>query len=107
MHTAKVPLDEPCHNCIENHAPPRLSPSLAWGLGWGLQQTTDGLSFWHWGDNNNEFHNYVVAYPARRLGLVIFTNSGNGHSIIPEIIAAALGGEQPPIPWKRYAPYGS
>ena len=107
MLTAQVRLDETCHNCIENRAPPRLSKSLAWGLGWGLQNTSDGPSFWHWGDNNGEFHCYAVAYPARKLGLVVFTNSGNGHSIIPDIIALAVGGQHPAIPWMDYELYNS
>ena len=35
-------------------------------------------------------------------GVVIFTNSGNGFSIMPEIFTAILGGEHPAFAWMGY-----
>jgi tetratricopeptide (TPR) repeat protein len=49
----------------------------------------------------------MLAYPKSKLGIVIFTNSGNGHSIIPEIISESLGGEQPVNAWLHYDSYRS
>lgn len=101
----QVWLDE-CVNCTGRAVAAKLSDKLAWGLGWGLQRTADGESFWHWGDNG-AFKCYVVAYPRRGDALVVFTNSTNGLSIHHEIIAAALGGEQPGIAWLKYETYDS
>lgn len=46
-------------------------PDVAWGLGWGLQTTKDGLSFWHWGDNGDG-KAYLVAFDQPKLGVVFF-----------------------------------
>lgn len=86
--------------------PEKLSPTIYWGLGEGLQQTTDGLSMWHWGDNGNS-KAYFVAFDKQKTGVVIFTNSANGLSIIPEIVAAAVGGQQPALAWLNYESYKS
>jgi tetratricopeptide (TPR) repeat protein len=48
-----------------------------------------------------------VAYPREKMGVMVFTNSGNGHSIIPQIIQEAIGGQQPAIAWLNYEPYNS
>ncbi|HYC57929.1 MAG TPA: CocE/NonD family hydrolase [Thermoanaerobaculia bacterium] len=61
---------------------------ISWGLGWAI----DRNAFWHWGENNGDTHTFVMA---RRdgSGVVVFTNSGNGHSIMPELVATALDGD--------------
>jgi tetratricopeptide (TPR) repeat protein len=41
------------------------------------------------------------------MGVVIFTNSGNGHSIIPVIVSEAIGGLHPAIAWINYESYNS
>lgn len=102
----QIKVNENCRNCL-NPASTQLSSTVAWGIGWGLQLTEDGTSFWHWGDNNGDVHCYVVGFPAQKLGVVIFTNSGNGHSIIPDIISEAIGGRQPAIAWINYESYRS
>ncbi|HKP85161.1 MAG TPA: serine hydrolase [Blastocatellia bacterium] len=107
MLSPQVKVDEGCANCVNNIPTGRLSSSIAWGLGWGLQQTEEGVSFWHWGDNNGDVHCYVVGFPAQKMGVVVFTNSGNGHSIIPEIINEAIGGKHPAIAWLKYESYNS
>jgi CubicO group peptidase (beta-lactamase class C family) len=86
--------------------PEKLSPTLSWGLGWGLQTTGDGVSFWHWGDNGDS-KAYVVVYEKQKLGLAVFANSANGLSIVPEIIQEAIGGEQPALAWLKYEIYNS
>lgn len=106
MLSAQVKVDEGCENCVATPPTGKLSPFLSWGLGVGIQETKDGLSFWHWGDNG-DVHCYVLAYPQQQRGLVVFTNSGNGHSIIPEIISETLGGHQPAIGWVKYEAYNS
>ncbi len=81
-------------------------PEVFWGLGWGLQTTRDGLSFWHWGDNGNH-KAFVVAFDKEKMGVVFFANSVYGLSFAPEIVAEAVGGEQPALKWLRYESYKS
>ena len=72
------------------------STNLGWGLGWGLQQTNRGKSIWQWGDNGT-FKAYVLAYPARREGVVLFTNSYNGLRLVPDIIDFVFQDKSPAI----------
>lgn len=106
MLRGQVRLDESCFSCI-GRSPGRLSPSLSWGLGWGIERAGAGEAVWHWGDNNAEFHNFVMAYPREKVGLVIFTNSGNGHSVIPEVVTQITGGAHPAFTWMGYEAYNS
>ena len=107
MLTPQIKVQEGCQDCVNRPGTGKLSSTVSWGLGWGLQRTEDGDSFWHWGDSNNDVQAYIVAYPKQKLGVLIFTNSGNGHSIIPAIIKEAIGGHQPAIAWLNYEPYNS
>lgn len=81
-------------------------PAVSWGLGVGLQTTTDGLSFWHWG-NNTYAKAYFVVLEKQQTGIVIFANSVYGLSIVPAIVAEVIGGEQPAMTWLRVEPYTS
>ena len=78
----------------------RFAPSLAWGLGWGLEQEGEGWSLWHWGDNGTT-KAYVVASPQRRIGVVLFANSENGLLLAPPIAADVMGGESPALAWLK------
>lgn len=89
-----------------NNPNPKPVPDVAWGLGWGLQTTTDGLSFWHWGDNGDS-KAYIVALDKPKFGVVYFANSANGLSIAREIVAEAVGGAQPALSWLNYESYKS
>jgi CubicO group peptidase (beta-lactamase class C family) len=65
---------------------------LYWGLGWGLQTTTTGLSCWHWGARSiPKTMNFALALPAERRALVIFTNHANGLYLCREIVTHWLG----------------
>ncbi|MGH9755133.1 MAG: serine hydrolase [Blastocatellia bacterium] len=86
--------------------PEKLSSTISWGLGWGLQTTGDGISFWHWGDNGDS-KAYIVAFERQKLGVVIFVNSVTGLSIAPEIVGLAVGGEQPALSWLKYESHKS
>lgn len=89
-----------------NNPKPQPVPDVAWGLGWGLQTTADGLSFWHWGDNGDS-KAYIIAFDQQKLGVVFFANSANGLSIAREIVAEAVGGAQPALSWLNYESYKS
>ncbi len=107
MLTPHSRINENCRSqCLDPKEPPRLSAALTWGLGVGLQRTRSGEAFWHWGDNS-VFKCYMLAYPRRKTGLVVFTNSTNGLAIVPEIVALALGGPQPALDWLKYPTYDS
>lgn len=45
--------------------------------------------------------------PATKAGVVYMTNSENGLSIGRQILAATLGGQQPPFDWLKYDNYDS
>ena len=105
MLTAQIRVDEGGTNTTVRPAD-NLSRTLSWGLGWGLQATADGPSFWHWGDNGDT-KAFVVAFERQKLGVVVFSNSTNGLSIMPEIVAEAVGGDQPALAWLKYESYKS
>ena len=103
MRTTQMAVDAGCYNCLTRNTG-TMSPTLSWGLGWAIEQTARGTAFWHWGENNGEIQNFAMAYPEGR-GVVIFTNSGNGFSIMPDVVAAALGNEHPAFAWMGYEHY--
>jgi len=78
----------------------RFAPSLAWGLGWGLEQEGDAWSLWHWGDNGTT-KAYVAASPRRGIGVVLFANSENGLALVPEVLADVMGGSSPACAWLK------
>jgi CubicO group peptidase (beta-lactamase class C family) len=89
-----------------NNPEAKIVPDVAWGLGWGLQTTADGLSFWHWGDNGDS-KAYIVAFPVQKAGVVFFANSSNGLSFVREIVDEATGGNHPALAWINYETYNS
>jgi CubicO group peptidase (beta-lactamase class C family) len=98
-------VDAGCSNCIGRPVT-RTSEAISWGLGWGLEETAHGRTFWHWGDNG-DFKAFVAASVASKRGVVIFTNSANGMMIIPDIAAEAMGESQPAFNWVHYERYDS
>ena len=105
MEKPQIAVDPACTNCTDRVAG-ELSKEVFWGLGWGIQETRDGESLWHWGDNG-EFKCYVVAYPKQKIGVVMFTNGQNGLSIREDVVQIALGGAQPAFAWAKYDRYDS
>jgi len=78
----------------------RSAPSLAWGLGIGLEQEAEAWSVWHWGDNGTT-KAYVAASPSRGTGVVFFANSENGLLLAPPVIAEVMGGASPALAWLK------
>jgi CubicO group peptidase (beta-lactamase class C family) len=105
MERPQIPVDPECTNCTDR-APKQLSKSVFWGLGIGIQETKDGESLWHWGDNGR-FKCFVVAYPRQKIGVVLFMNGENGLSIVSDLLRTSLGGEQPALAWLKYDHYDS
>jgi hypothetical protein len=105
MEKPQVAVDPACTNCTDR-VPRELSRSVFWGLGVGIQETAQGESLWHWGDNGT-FKCYLLVYPKQKFGLVFFANSENGLSIASEIVRIAVGGDQPAFQWVKYDTYSS
>lgn len=63
---------------------------LFWGLGFGLNQTNQGISFWHWGDNG-ECKAYFEVFKTQRIGLVYFANGSNGLAITDDLLRIGIG----------------
>ena len=79
-----------------------VDTGVAWGLGWGLQWTGQShLGMWHWGHNGG-FRAYVLGFPERGDGFVMFTNSDNGMLLLADMVGFLYGGDQPAIAWLDY-----
>jgi len=102
----QIKVDDTCTVCFEQATAGKLSTSIVWGLGWGLENSPNGNSFWHWGDNGN-VKSYVVADDKSKTGVVFFANSAGGLSIAEEIVKQSGGGKQPALAWLKYEPYNS
>jgi CubicO group peptidase (beta-lactamase class C family) len=105
METPQIAVDPDCTNCTDR-TPKQLSKNIFWGLGWGIERNGTSESLWHWGDNG-AFKCFVVANPAQKSAMVMFTNSENGLSIAPAIVRDATGSELLAFTWVRYDAYNS
>ena len=76
----------------------RHNPNVGWGLGWGIQRTSAGVSIWHWGDNGN-YRAFTLGHVADRYGIVIMTNGRNGQKVIDHILREIIGGDYPALDW--------
>lgn len=94
---------EGCVTCLDRPAAATL-PGRHWALGFGIEQSGGRTFAWHWGDNQT-MQSYAAIEPSGRRGVVILTNSANGHSIAPRIAASVLGSEAPGYAW--LGSYGS
>ena len=84
-----------------------VSKDVYWGIGFGLERTPNGDTFWQWGDYGI-FRNYIVGYKKQKIGVVYLTNSFNGLSIGQDLVQAAIGGgEEPAIAYLDYDQYDS
>ncbi|HXD79622.1 MAG TPA: serine hydrolase [Puia sp.] len=81
-------------------------PSIAWGLGVGLETMPEGTYFWHWGDNGDA-KAYYTAFLPNRSAVVYFADADNGLSFAREILADALGGDHPALAHLNYERYNS
>ncbi|NIN70822.1 MAG: serine hydrolase [Gemmatimonadetes bacterium] len=83
-----------------------VDSAVTWGLGIGLQDNESGRAFWHWGDNSG-YKAYTLTYPERGVGVIWFTNSQNGHSILEALLTETVGGDHPAAAWLDYESYDS
>ena len=76
----------------------KLNASVEWGLGWAIQHSVTGDSFWHWGDNGN-YQNFAIGSIDEGLGVVIMTNGKNGKQVYREILLEVMCGDCPALDW--------
>jgi CubicO group peptidase (beta-lactamase class C family) len=78
----------------------KLNEFVSWGLGWGIQHTATGDSFWHWGDNGN-YQNFAIGSSEEGFGIVVMTNGKNGQQVYQKILYEIIGGEYPALDWLK------
>ena len=76
----------------------KINTALSWGLGWGLESAAGGDYIWHWGDNGI-YKTFILAHPASRSAVLVFTNGSNGMRIAEQLVVAASGLEHPAFDW--------
>ena len=77
---------------------------LSYGLAWGLFWTPKGKAFFKEG-HDVDWRNYTVAFPEKKIGIVIMTNSANGEGIYKELLESLLHDRYTPIQWEGFTPY--
>lgn len=75
-----------------------INDALGWGLGVGLERLDGRQYFWHWGDNPG-FKNFVIADPAARSAMVMFTNGNAGARVYERVLRARSGIDHPAFLW--------
>ncbi|GAB3219088.1 beta-lactamase family protein [Algoriphagus aestuariicola] len=74
---------------------------LYWGLGIGIQQTSEGKQIFQWGDNYT-FRGYFTANTETGDAVVYLTNSEKGLKPVRELVALAMPDPQPACDWMDY-----
>jgi CubicO group peptidase (beta-lactamase class C family) len=78
---------------------------LSYGLGFGVFNTPYGRAFFKEGHGDGWQH-YCIAFPDKKIAVVIMTNSDNGESIFKALLAASIGDTFTPWYWESYMPIG-
>jgi CubicO group peptidase (beta-lactamase class C family) len=94
---SSVLADEPLLSLItQDPVPlPRIS-GVFWGLGWGIERTTERTCIWHWG-NNPGFRALVMADIKTRDAFVALSASETGMPLAKSRLMAALPGPHPAL----------
>ncbi len=77
----------------------RIDDELAWGLGWGIEDTRD-RAVWQWG-NDPGWKNFVIGRPRDGQGVVVFTNGDNGPLVYRDVVSRILPGPHPSLDTRR------
>ena len=77
---------------------------LSYGLGWGLQRTPHGWGAFKEGHGDG-FQHYSIVYPAKKLGVLLLSNSDNAESIFGHLLRLTIGDTFTPLEWENYVPY--
>jgi CubicO group peptidase (beta-lactamase class C family) len=68
----------------------RINPHTSYGLGWRVEETDAGTAFWHSGYNEG-FHSFALGDPDGRFGVVVLTNSDEGHALRWPVVHGGTG----------------
>ena len=82
------------HRMFEPQA--RIDDELAWGLGWGIEESDGGRAIWQWG-NNPGYKNFVIGRPADGQGVVVLTNSDRGALVYRDVVRRLVPGSHPSL----------
>lgn len=74
---------------------------LSWGLGVGLFQSTYGKAFFHTGHGDG-WQNYFVAYPGKKIAIVLMSNSDNFEHAGGALLKLCIGDTVSPLEWLGY-----
>ncbi|MBF4469849.1 serine hydrolase domain-containing protein [Flavobacterium sp. HJJ] len=77
---------------------------LGYGLGVGTFKTPYGRAFFKEGHDEGWGH-YSIAFPDRKIAVVIMTNNDNGESLFKELLEYSIGDKFTPWRWENYTPY--
>lgn len=83
---------------LVQHAPVEVpnAQGILWGLGWGIQQTTNDRAIWHWG-NNPGFRALAMADLKSQNAAVVLTASDSGMPQAKSILRRLLPGNHPAL----------
>ena len=74
----------------------RIDDELAWGLGWGIEESDGGRSVWQWG-NDPGYKNFVIGRPVDGRGVVVLTNGDRGALVYRSVVRRLLPGPHPSL----------
>lgn len=77
---------------------------LGYGLGFGVLQSPYGRAYFKEGNDQGWGH-YTIAYPDRKIAVVILTNSDNGEAIFKDLLRETIGDVYTPWYWENYVPW--
>jgi CubicO group peptidase (beta-lactamase class C family) len=77
---------------------------LGYGLGVGVYHTPYGRAYFKEGHDDGWGH-YSVAFPDKKIAIIIMTNNDNGESIFKKLLEYAIGDIYMPWKWENYIPY--
>jgi CubicO group peptidase (beta-lactamase class C family) len=77
---------------------------LSYGIGWGLQRTPYGWGAFKEGHGDG-FQHYAIVYPAKKLGVLLMSNSDNAESLFGHLLRLTIGDTFTPLEWENYVPY--
>ena len=77
---------------------------LSYGLGWGLQRTPHGWGAFKEGHGDG-FQHYSIVYPAKKIGVLLMSNSDNAESIFGHLLTLTIADTFTPLEWEKYIPF--